>query len=244
MRLRRIVRAAIVAALACAAPAAPAVPQKVLRVAYLIAETNFDPAAVSDLYSNNIMEEILEAPLTYDFLARPAKLKPQTLEAMPEITEGGRTYTLRVRKGLLFADDPAFDGQKRELTASDYEFALKRLIDPKLKSPNLWLIENRVAGVREAAALAARQNHFDYDARIPGIEVVDRYTLRIHLVKPDFNFLYILAMPNVAAQAREVVERYGDDIGAHPVGTGAFRLVEWKRSSKIVLERNPNFREQ
>ncbi|MGZ5098101.1 MAG: ABC transporter substrate-binding protein [Usitatibacter sp.] len=244
MRLRRIVRAAIVAARACAAPAAPAVPQKVLRVAYLIAETNFDPAAVSDLYSNNIMEEILEAPLTYDFLARPAKLKPQTLEAMPEITEGGRTYTLRVRKGLLFADDPAFDGQKRELTASDYELALKRLIDPKLKSPNLWLIENRVAGVREAAALAARQNHFDYDARIPGIEVVDRYTLRIHLVKPDFNFLYILAMPNVAAQAREVVERYGDDIGAHPVGTGAFRLVEWKRSSKIVLERNPNFREQ
>jgi ABC-type transport system substrate-binding protein len=50
-------------------------------------------------------------------------------------------------------------------------------------------------------------------------------------------------MPNIGAQAREVVERYGADVGAHPVGTGAFRLAEWKRSAKIVLDRNPNFRE-
>src|SRR6476646_3784703 len=63
---------------------------KVLRVPFLIAETNFDPAFTSDLYSNTVIEEILESPLTYDFLARPAKLKPLTLEATPEITDGGR----------------------------------------------------------------------------------------------------------------------------------------------------------
>jgi ABC-type transport system substrate-binding protein len=226
------------------APAAPAAPEKVLRVAYPIAETNFDPAATSDLYSGNIEEEIFEAPLTYDFLARPAKLKPQTLEAMPEVTDGGRTYTLHIRKGIYFADDPAFGGRKRELTAADYAFALKRLIDPKVRSPNLWLIEGRVAGVEEAKKRAQEAGHFDYDAPIPGIEVVDRHTLRIRLVKPDYNFVYILAMVNVGAQAREVVERYGDEIGAHPVGTGPFRLLEWKRSSKIVLGRNPDFREE
>jgi ABC-type transport system substrate-binding protein len=75
------------------------------------------------------------------------------------------------------------------------------------------------------------------------VEIVDRYTLRIRLEKPDYNFLYILAMPQLGGQAREVVEKYGDDIGAHPVGTGAFRLAQWRRASKIVLERNPNFRE-
>ena len=217
--------------------------QKVLRIAYLIAETNFDPAFTSDLYSNNIIEEIFESPLTYDFLARPATLRPQTLEAMPEITDGAKTYTLRLKKGIYFSDDPAFEGRKRELTAADYEFAFKRLMDPKVSSPNLWLIDGRVAGMEEAIAKAKKTGKFDYDAKLPGIEVVDRYTLRIHLAKPDYNFLYILAMQNLGAQAREVVEKYGNDIGAHPVGTGAFRLAEWKRSSRIVLVKNENFRE-
>ena len=216
---------------------------KVLRVPFLIAETNFDPAFTSDLYSNTVIEEILESPLTYDFLARPAKLKPLTLESMPEITEGGRTYTLHVKPGIYYADDPAFGGKKRELVAADYEFAMKRLMDPKVSSPNLWLIERRIVGVQEAIAKAKNANRFDYDMKIPGLEVMDRYTLRIHLVKPDYNFNYILAMCTVGAQAREVAQKYGDEIGAHPVGTGPYRLAEWKRSSKIVLVRNENFRE-
>jgi ABC-type transport system substrate-binding protein len=242
--LRYILRALAAFLFAAALPAqAGDAPLKVLRVPFLVAETNFDPAVVSDQYSHNIVHEIFEPPLTYDFLARPAKLKPQTAEAMPEITDGGRTYTLRLKKGIYFSDDPAFAGRKRELVAADYEYAMKRLIDPKNASPNLWLIEGRVAGVEEAAANAKKAGRFDYDARVAGIEVVDRYTLRIRLQKPDYNFLYILAMANLGAQAREVVEKYGADIGAHPVGTGAFRLAEWKRSSKIVLEKNPNFRE-
>src|SRR5436190_21943805 len=108
MRLPQALAAATLFALAQLAAAAA--PPKVLRVAYLIAETNFDPAAVSDLYSHNIIEDIIEPPLTYDFLARPAKLKPETLEAMPEVTDEGRTYTLKLRKGIYFSDDPAFEG--------------------------------------------------------------------------------------------------------------------------------------
>ena len=217
--------------------------EKVLRVPFLIAETNFDPAYTSDLYSNTITEEIFESPLTYDFLARPAKLKPQTLEALPEITDGGKTYTLHLKKGIHFTDDPAFGGKKRELVANDYAYAMKRLMDPKVASPNLWLIDGRVEGIQEAMAKAKKDGKFDYDARVPGLEVVDRYTLRIHLQKPDYNFLYILAMANVGAQAREVVEKYGSDIGAHPVGTGSYKLAEWRRASRIVLVKNPDFRE-
>ena len=238
--MRRLALAAFSAALLCAAAHAE---EKVLRVPFLIAETNFDPAFVSDLYSGTICEEIFESPLTYDFLARPAKLKPQTLEALPEITDGGRTYTLHVKKGIYFSDDPAFGGKKRELVANDYAYAMKRLMDPGVASPNLWLIDGRVAGIAEAVDRAKKDGRFDYDAPVAGLEVVDRYTLRIHLLKPDYNFLYILAMFNVGAQAREVVEKYGTDIGAHPVGTGGYMLAEWKRSSKIVLVKNPNFRE-
>jgi len=232
----------LAAFLACAVLAANAA-QKVLRIPFLAAETNFDPVFVSDLYSNSVTMEIFEAPLTYDFLARPMKLKPQVAEAMPEVSADGLTYTIRLRKGVFYSDDPVFGGRKRELTAADFEFAIKRLVDPKSRSPNLWLIEDRIAGVREANERAKKDGKFDYKARIPGVEVVDRYTLRIRLDKPDYNFLYILAMPQLGGQAQEVVEKYGDDIGAHPVGTGAYRLAEWRRASRIVLEKNPNFRE-
>src|SRR3954471_1493153 len=145
--------AALAAALVCLAsgPASAAAPLKVLRVPYLIAETSFDPTVVNDEYSGRVCEEIFESPLTYDFLARPAKLKPQTLEAMPEVSEGGRTYTLHLKRGIFFAEDPAFEGRKRELVAKDYEYAIKRMIDPRWHSPNLWLIEERIAGVQEMA---------------------------------------------------------------------------------------------
>ncbi|HEX4943459.1 MAG TPA: ABC transporter substrate-binding protein, partial [Usitatibacteraceae bacterium] len=226
MRPLTCVVRALAATVLVAAFAAGAAPLKVLRVPFNIAETNFDPAFASDTYSNTVIDEIFEPPLTYDMLARPYKLKPQTAEAMPEIAEGGRIYTIRLRKGIYFADDPAFGGKRRELEAKDYEYAIKRLIDPKIASPNAWLVEGRIDGIDDAAAAAKKAGHLDYDAPIRGIEMPDRHTLRIRLAKPDYNFLYILAMGSLGAQAREVVERYGTDIGAHPVGTGAFVLAE------------------
>src|SRR5438132_3628477 len=81
---------------------------KILRVTFQAAETGFDPVRVSDYYSGSIIEAIFEPLLTYDYLARPAKLVPKTAEALPQISADGRTYTLRLRKGIYFADDPAF----------------------------------------------------------------------------------------------------------------------------------------
>jgi ABC-type transport system substrate-binding protein len=113
---------AATAALA-AAPAASAVAPRdprTLRVAFRTAETGFDPPQVSDVNSSMVVASIFEAPLTYDYLARPVKLKPQTAVALPEVSADFRRFTFRIRPGIFFADDPAFGGKPRELTAQDF----------------------------------------------------------------------------------------------------------------------------
>jgi oligopeptide transport system substrate-binding protein len=217
---------------------------KILRVALPTAETDFDPAVWSDQPSGWINEAIFDAMLHYDYLARPSKLLPNTLTAMPQVMDQGTTYVFNIKPGIFFTPDPAFKGKPRELVAQDYAYTLRRILDPKNKSQWLFLFEGKIRGGDAARASAQKQNRFDYDAPIEGIEVLDRYTLRLRLAKPDYNFLYNFAIPNIVAMAREVVEAYGADIGAHPVGTGPFILKEWKRSSKIVLEANPDYREE
>ncbi len=247
MTLAKSLAVLILACLATAAPAAPRAgdPAKVLRYAFEVSETSMDPQRISDLYSNILNSGVFEAPLRYDYLARPAKLIPQTLASLPEISADGLTYVLRVRPGIFFTDDPAFKGKRRELVAEDYVYSIKRLMDPKLAAPLLAEIEGIVVGSDEALARARKANRFDYDAPIEGLRALDRYTFQIRLTQPFYNFIYQLADCRVScAVAREVVEHYGDDIGAHPVGTGAFRVVFWKRASKIVFEANPDFREE
>ena len=217
-------------------------PAKVLRIALPVAESSFDPLQQRDIYSAAITEAIFDAMLQYDYLARPPKLIPNTLEGMPRANAEGTEYTFQLRRGIYFDEDQAFKGKRRELTAQDYAYSLRRHFDPYWRSPWLFQFEQKILGADAAMERAKKSGKFDYNAPIEGLEVVDRYTLRIRLSQPDFTFLYVLATPPAAALAREVVERYGDDIGAHPVGTGPFRLAEWKRSSKIVLEANPGFR--
>jgi ABC-type transport system substrate-binding protein len=215
---------------------------KVLRVAFPTAETGFDPCAVTDLYSNTINEAIFERLLTYDYLARPARLVPMAAEAMPEVSDQGRTYVFRVKPGIYFTPDPAFKGAKRELVAEDFAYSYKRFLDPKNRSQWAFMLEGKIEGLDKLATEAKKSGRFDYDAKVPGLVAVDRYTLRIRLTGTDYNFLYVTAHVPFGAVAREVVEAYGDDLRAHPVGTGPFLLKEWTRGAKIVLEANPDYR--
>src|SRR6186713_1074154 len=107
---RRLACVLLLCMLVAAAHAAD--PAKSLRVTFMAAETGFDPVRTSDVYSGTVIEAIFEPLLTSDYLARPAKLVPKTAEALPLVSDGGKTYTFRLKKGIYFADDPAFKGVK------------------------------------------------------------------------------------------------------------------------------------
>lgn len=220
-------------------------PNKVLRYVFPASETGFDPAVAHDLYSSQVIRSICEPLYTYDYLARPAKIVPLIAENLPEISEDGKTYTIRLKRGIFFATDAAFNGKPREVVAADFAYAMKRLADPNVRSAWGWLVEDKIVGLDEWANKKTRFGVPDYDASVRGLEVLDRYTLRIHLLRPDYNFPHILAHYPTCAVAHEVVKKYGDassHVMANPVGTGPYLLSEWKRGAKIVLIANPDFR--
>ena len=230
--------------------AAQAPVKKVLRVAFNTPETSFDPVQISDLYSRTVTPHIFEGLYRYDHLARPVRVRPLTADGLPEVSADYRSWTVRVKPGIHFAADPAFKGlkpgERRELTARDYVYSILRTADPANRS-ELW---TWIASLKIVGLAAKRQRHlddktaFDYASEPEGLRTLDRYTLQIRLEEPNPRFLETLASNDLlGAVAHEVVDFYGDRIGEHPVGTGPFRLKSWRRSSQIVLERNPDYRE-
>ncbi|WP_432459618.1 ABC transporter substrate-binding protein [Agarivorans sp. QJM3NY_25] len=212
-----------------------------LNVAFELAATGFDPAKVSDIYSGKVIENIYDSLLTYDYLARPIKLIPNTIEALPTITNDGKTYTFKIKPGIYFADDPAFKGKKRELVAADYVYSLKRIFDKTINSPQSYLVDGKFVGTDEMVTQTGN-GALNYDTQIEGIKALDKYTLQLNLTSKNYNFATILAMPTFGAVAREVIEANAANTNAHPVGTGPYMLTEWKPGSKIILDANPNFR--
>ncbi len=241
------VAAATVGAGAAPWAAAQTAQGKVLRLASE-SETGFDPARVGDVRSLRITSHIFETLLEFDPLARPVKLRPRTAMALPEPADDFRSWTVRLKPGILFTDDPAFRATNgngpRELVAADYAYSLKRLADPATKSPG-WSAAEQI-GIAGLAALRReaieQKKPFDYDRPIPGLQVLDRHTLRFVLEAGRPRFPQWLAGASTAAVAREVIEAHGELSMQHPVGTGPFRLAEWRRASRIVLARNPHYR--
>ena len=244
---RRLLQGAAALALPAPAWASGAAAPKVLRLASE-SETGFDPARVGDVRSLRITSHIFETLLEFDPLARPVKLRPRTALAMPEPSADFRSWTVRLKPGIHFTPDPAFAattrGAPRELLAADVAYSLKRLADPATRSPG-WSAAEQVgisglAGLRREAI--ENKTPFDYDRPIPGLQVLDRHTLRFVLDAGRPRFPQWLASASTATVAREVIEAHGELSMQHPVGTGPFRLVEWRRASRIVLERNPHYR--
>ena len=226
-------------AVACVGVASAADPAKILRVASNDIET-LDPHQYNDSPSFDVLVAIFEGLYEWDYLGSPARLAPVGAAALPEITEGGKIWTIRVRPGVFFTDDPAFAGKPREVVAEDYVYSLKRWLDPNLRRGGAPIVTDLLVGARPIVDAARRPGaSFDYNGPIPGLRALDRYTLQLRLNEPNYPNIEEYLTTRVIA--REVVEAAGQDIRTRAVGTGPFRLKEWKRGSRIVLEANPGY---
>jgi ABC-type transport system substrate-binding protein len=100
-----------------------------------------------------------------------------------------------------------------------------------------------IVGARPVVDAARKPGaKMNYDAPIEGLRAIDRYTLQIRLNSADYTLLERMAVLPMMAVAREAIEAAGADVMTRPVGTGPYRLVEWRKASKVVLEANPRYR--
>lgn len=209
--------------------------------------TGLDSGNQRDATANLVKGQMFEPLYQYHFLKRPYELEPLLAEDMPQISDDKLTYTIKIKKGVLFHDDECFpDGKGREVIAGDFIFAIKRIANIKYLSQNWSIFNDKIVGLdkfREYTKTCKKQEDIDFSRPIEGLQSPDDHTLVIKLKRPWPQLMtYALSDSATAPVAKEVVDRYGKDIMSHPVGTGPFRLKKWARRSYIELERNPTFR--
>jgi oligopeptide transport system substrate-binding protein len=220
-------------------------PASTLRMPVIEKIKSLDPIQADDLYVSDAVSFPYEGLLQYHFLKRPFVVVPNLAESMPEVSKDGRTYTIRIKKGVLFQDDPCFketDGKGRELTAEDFIYSWKRVADPKLSSPGFYIFDGKVVGINEWRSAASKAGVADYAKAVEGLKALDRYTLQVTLTQRSIQFPYFLTMPFTFVVPHEAVEYYGATFLNHPVGTGPYRLTESTVGSRYVWDKSPTYR--
>ena len=206
-----------------------------------------DPGNMRDIYSFDVAGQIIEPLYTYHYLKRPYEVIPVLAEDLPQISPDGRTYTIRIKKGIYFQDDACFPGGKgRELKADDFVYAVKRIANVKYASQNWSNIDGRIVGLnefREYTKKFKKELDVDYTPEIEGYRVLDDYTFQITLTIPWPQLIETSLTDLMTAPIPyEAVNYYGDDIIRNPVGTGPYKLKVWQMGCYIELVRNPNWR--
>jgi peptide/nickel transport system substrate-binding protein/oligopeptide transport system substrate-binding protein len=188
-------------------------PGGTLRAVFVTDPPTLDPAEATDLTSSAVVRQVFDALLELDARLR---LVP-ALAASWTVSPDQRVYTFRLRPGVRFHN-------RREVRAADVKYSFERAA--RGKRP--WVFE-KITGAREVIAGRARE--------IPGVRIVDDLTVEIRLDRPFAPFLYLMAYDAASIVPREETEKRGVAFASHPVGTGAFRFVSWRRDDQVVLER-------
>jgi len=197
---------------------------------------------------------------------------PVTVEEKGKrVTKTGERWTFKIRKGLHFQDDPCFPGGKgREITGADFLYTFKRLSAPNVACPIFPFFGDKILGLldwrkQNSTRIKAEKKanpqgpkpHVDYSPPIEGLQTDpnDPYVFRIVMDQPYPQLRYLMAMHFTTPMAHEAVDMYGDEnldakapdyakLSTHTVGCGSFTVTEYVKKSRIVLQANPNYREE
>ncbi|MPQ95426.1 ABC transporter substrate-binding protein [Thioclava sp. JE_KL1] len=181
-----------------------------------------DPAIGYDWQNWSMIKSVFDGLM--DYVPGTTELRPGLAESY-EISDDGTTFTFKLRKGVKFHNG-------REMTAEDVKYSLDRVTTPATQSPGAGFFGS-IKGYDAMADGSATS--------LEGVTVVDPYTVKIELSRPDATFLHVMALNFASVVPKEAVDEYGTDFGKHPVGTGAFKLSDWTIGQQLVFEKNADY---
>ena len=186
-----------------------------------VSPSTLDPALITDVSGGSISAKLFNGLVRLD---EKMNIVSDVAEKWT-LSKDGLTYTFSLRQGVRFSN-------KREVTAADFKYTFTRVLDPKTRSPNTWVLE-KIAGAK--AFMAGKTPDLE------GVRVKDGRTLEVRLEKPFSPFLYLLTMAPAYAVPEEEVRKWGPDFSSHPVGSGPFLLKEWLPNRELRLEAREDY---
>ncbi len=208
-----------------------------------------DPTNAYDVISLEVVSQVYETPYQYNYYAEKMEPIPNLADGMPSISNGGKTYTLKIKKGVIFQNDPCFKeaaGKGRELKSHDFIYGWKRHANPATESQGFWIWDSKVVGINDFRKKFGKEKPAEEVMKesVEGFTALDDYTIQIKLLKPYPQLVHILTMVFTAPVPKEAIEFYGKDFVNHPVGTGPFKVHSWEPTSRMVLVKNENYRKE
>ena len=133
------------------------------------------------------------------------------------VSDDGRVYTFNLRQGVTFHDGTPFNAEAAHFNFQRMTDENHPYYDPQAGSTARGVLKG-----------------------LKGSKAVDEYTFQVELAEPNAGFIEAIAsLPNYYLHSPTAFETYGKDgIGQHAVGTGPFKLVEWVRGQRTVMQRN------
>jgi ABC-type transport system substrate-binding protein len=198
-------------------------PVATLRYALTIEPPTLDPVVNSSAANGEMLQNVFEGLVTLDTNTRVAPCLADRWKISPD----GLTYTFHLDPKATF--HPPF---RRPVTASDVKYSLERALWPQTKAPYAAVNLEPVLGSK--AVIDGKRTD------LAGVKVLDEHTVAISLQHPAAYFLVELA--GISVVCREAIERTGGQIDVHSaVGTGPFRLIEYRPQTRVVLEADPGY---